>query len=146
MAKGVFPVVAVVWLACATAQQPLPYSVIYEQSGGLGGIRQYRLTIDTSGQALLERWSGWQDTSTIAWRLTSSERQQLAIVMEQAVAAVERDSVGSPDLYPDAPVRILTINKQHISRRIALGIAAPDPLRSLAHYLDSIAAVAGSPR
>lgn len=146
MAKGVFPVVAAVWLACATAQQPLPFTVIYEQSGGFGGIREYRLTIDSNGHARLERWSGWQDTSTIAWRLTPSERKQLTIAMEQALAVVERDSVGSPELYPDAPVRVITINNQHISRRIALGIAAPDPLRSFAGYLDSIAAVAGSPR
>ncbi|GIV53500.1 MAG: hypothetical protein KatS3mg039_0018 [Candidatus Kapaibacterium sp.] len=144
MAKWLLPTLIGAWLACASSQQSDRYSIIYEQSGGLGGIREFRLAIDSNGYALLERWSGWHDTSSVQWQLSPADRAALTAAIERAVVFALDSTATAPDLRPDAPLRVLIIGSGQLSRRIAIGTPAPDQLRHLANYLDSLATHIGT--
>jgi hypothetical protein len=137
MTKWLLLSVGTAWIACSTAYQ-LP-TIIYEQSGGLGGIREYRLVIDSSGRARLERWSGWRDTTALQWQLAPRDQKALADAFDRLPDSLFSKSSMSQELRPDAPLRMLTIGRQHSTRQVVIGTAPDAELWRLVTMLDSLA-------
>lgn len=125
---------------CATASY---YTLLYEQSGGLGGVLEYRISIDSTRQCTVELLDDSHRTVTL--RLDERTYRRIgAMIADTAVWSLGATTSDEPQ-RPDAPQRHLQVRFGEREKTVVLGSPLPDAARSIVAVLDSLAHAATRP-
>lgn len=120
----------------AGCHDELRYSLHYEQSGGAGGILEYRLQIDSMGRCTAEPL-GLPGTRVQKLQLDEYLYHRLGILLDNP-DLWSQSTVGG-QLMPDAPHRLLIVRIGQRERRLSIVPPPSDAARPILSILDSIA-------
>jgi|YNPBryunderm2012_1023409.scaffolds.fasta_scaffold13215_3 hypothetical protein len=127
-------------LSIACGSKP-SYWLSYEQSGGLGGVPEYRLEIDTLGVCTMVVSFVPRDTLTSEWRavrqLDHSLYRRIGRMLHHA-SEWSHHSLEEDKLRPDAPIRVLHVRHGGSQTSITFRGALPHTAIGVLSLLDSI--------
>ncbi|MCX7929740.1 MAG: hypothetical protein N2663_03350 [Chlorobi bacterium] len=117
----------------------LHYELHYEQSGGLGGVPQYRITIDSTRRCIIVSLDDSTAHRTRAQQLEEDFYRRIgSMIADTALWSLEPENAANPP-RPDTPLRHLSIRLGAHTKQMVLGTPLPDALQPLVMLLDSIA-------
>ncbi len=127
-------------LSIACGSEP-SYWLSYEQSGGLGGVPEYRLEIDTLGVCTMVVSFVPGDTLASEWRavrqLDHSLYRRIGRLLHHA-REWSQQLLEEDKLHPDAPIRVLHVRYGGSQTSVSFRGALPQSAIGALSLLDSI--------
>lgn len=120
----------------AGCRDELRYSLRYEQSGGAGGVLEYRLQIDSTGRYILEPL-GLPGSGVQTQQLDDLLYHRLGVLLDNP--EVWSQPTSSVQLMPDAPHRLLIARIGQREHTLPIVPPPNDAVKPILAILDSIA-------
>lgn len=117
------------------------YWLFFEQSGGLGGIPQYQVEIDSLGVCTMAVFFLPGDTLASVWhterRLERSLYRRLGSMLAD-VPTWANDALQNDTQHPDAPIRFLRVRRAESESQMYFRGPLPSSAHNVIALLDSI--------
>lgn len=115
------------------------YVLLYEQSGGLGGVREYRLQIDSNRWCSVELLQSTDTVRRFLRRLDAHTYERLWRMLSAAELWLPDTAHQDEPLRADAPYRELRLRTGGQEKSVIVRHAPSDALQPLLVALDSLA-------
>ncbi|RMF35803.1 MAG: hypothetical protein D6747_01710 [Chlorobiota bacterium] len=115
------------------------YRLFFEQSGGLGGVPQYQVEIDSLGVCTMAVFFLPGDTIASAWHAACRLERSLYRRLGRMLAHAHTWDSSLNDLqHPDAPIRFFRIRQAGNETQMYFRGPLPPPALEIVAVLDSI--------